>query len=133
MTLNTPAQAHGASPVLVTLGQIVANENWVTTPAGSWELKDANVTLIDQTRMESRIPVWAIVTAVITFLFFFLGLLFLLAKENVITGYITLTVTSDQGHVFTEHVPVNSFILRDDIFGRVNYLQFLIGQARAKG
>ena len=130
MTLNTPAQARGASPILLTVGQIVVNEHWLTTPAGSWELKEANVSLFDQTRMESRIPSWAIVTAIITALFFLVGLLFLLARENTITGFITVTITSEQGQAYTEHVPVNSPMMRADIFSRVNYIQSLIGQAR---
>lgn len=117
----------------MTLGQISANDYWVTTPAGSWPLKEISVTPHDQTSVVSRIPVWAIVMAVFTFMFFLLGLLFLLARENVITGYISVTVSTTQGQAYTEQMPVYDLMGRHDIFARVNYLQSLIGQARSRG
>lgn len=132
MTLGTPLAPQEPSPVLVTLGRIAANEHWVTTPVGSWKLKDISVTPYDQTVLVSRIPVWAIVMAIVTAVFFLLGLLFLLAKENQVAGYVSVIISTTDGQSYTEQLPINSAPIHHDVLSRIHYLQSLIGQARVR-
>ena len=62
--------------------------------------------------------------------FFLLSLLFLLARESRISGFITVTVWGTDGQSYVENIPVANAAQRMDVFNRVTYLQSLIGQER---
>ena len=75
--------------------------------------------------MTESIPAWAIVCAIIFFIFCLLGLLFLLIKERKTQGFVQVSV---QGHgVFhATQVPVSSPAQVMDIEQRVNYCRSLV-------
>jgi hypothetical protein len=95
---STPA---APEPALAQLGDIVLSQHWITTPWGSAPLAGAQWSAVDQALPTQRIPVWAIVLAV---LLFPLGLLFLLAKETRWEGWIEVTVRAP-GLAHTTRLP----------------------------
>lgn len=125
-----PAQQPSPPPqFLVGFGNVNATQDWIVTPAGSWPLADINVTSHDQTSTTTHTPAWAVVMTIVFIWFFLLSLLFLLAKETRVSGYIAVTIQSGT-QVYTEQVPVWNAAQRADALNRVGYLQSLIGQAR---
>lgn len=88
-------------PALAHIGDIVLSEHWITTPWGSAPLAGAQWSASDQAYPGQRIPVWAIVLAVV---FFPLGLLFLLFKETTWNGWIEITVRA-HGLIHTTRLP----------------------------
>lgn len=117
-------------PYLVSIGNIHATADHVVTPGGTWRAADVNVVTYDQTQTTTGTPAWAIVMLVIFIWFFLLSLLFLLAKETRVSGFVTVTVTAPGGQQYSEHLPIHNELQRADVFQRTNYLQGLIGQAR---
>lgn len=127
MTLQ-PAGDHIPAP-LVRLGNVHATDQWIVTPAGSWPLAQTNVTSVDQTSTTTHTPTWAVVMVIVFIWFFLLSLLFLLAKERRVGGYVAVHIQCGP-ESYTEQVPVSSDLQRQDVFNRVAYLQGLIGRAR---
>lgn len=115
-----PAPGLPAEPVLVTIGDISVTQSTVYTPSGSRPLNEVSWSVADLTVSSEAIPTWAIVCAVVFFVFCFLGLLFLLAKESRTTGAMQVTV-SGPGFVYTSSIPVQSQAQVADINARVNY------------
>lgn len=76
------------------------------------------------TQTKSGIPVWAIICMAITIWFCGLGLLFLLAKEHVISGKVQVTVQGDR-FLHVVQLPVNSTDQVLDYNARVNYARSL--------
>ena len=72
------------------------------------------------TQTTTAIPTYAIVLAVVFFLFCLLGLLFLLVKEQRTVGYVQVTVQGP-GLLHVTHIPVSSPLGVADINARVNY------------
>jgi hypothetical protein len=122
--IQQPATA--PEQLLVTIGDIAFSAHWLVTPAGSLPLKDTQLNVSDLSRLESKIPVWAIVLAV---LFFPLGLLFLLAKEQVIRGSVQV-VASNASFVHSTQIPVLGPHTITDVQGRVGYARQLIAAIR---
>lgn len=114
---------------LLSIGNVHVTERDVMTPAGSWPLTQVNVTTADQTSTTTHTPAWAIVMTVLFIWFFLLSLLFLLARETRVMGYVAIHIQSG-ARSYTEQVPVNSAQQRADVLNRVVYLQSLIGRAR---
>jgi hypothetical protein len=114
---------------LVQIGDISADQQWVRTPSGSIATGQVTWTVQDMTRRDQGIPTYAIVLAVIFFLFCFLGLLFLLVKEDRTTGWLQVTV---QGPAFvhTTQVPANHQGTVADIHARVNFARSLTAAAQ---
>lgn len=94
----TPA---APEPVLAQLGDIVLSQHWITTPCGSAPLAGAQWSAVDRALPTERIPVWAIVLAVVLFP---LGLFFLLVKETRWEGWIEVTVRAP-GLAHTTRLP----------------------------
>jgi len=94
-------------PVLVQIGDIVVSEHWVVTPNGNAPLAGSQWQLRDATVRTQVIPTYAIVLAIIFALACLLGLLFLLIKEEKVTGYIEVTVRSGSLAHLTQ-IPVPS-------------------------
>jgi hypothetical protein len=122
--------AHAPAPFLVSIGNIHSTQHHVVTPSGSWPIAEVNVSTADQTQVTTHTPVWAIVMVVIFIWFFLLSLLFLLARESRISGFITVTVWGPGGQSYVENIPVFNQAQRADVFNRVTYLQGLVGHER---
>jgi hypothetical protein len=116
-------------PPLVTIGDISCTQQAVITPSGSIPISEVNWTVADLTRTESRIPPWAIVLAIVFFLFCLLGLLFLLVKETTTTGYLQVTAQGPR-FMHTTQIPVSSQAQIADVHARVNYARSLGHAAR---
>lgn len=116
-------------PILLAIGHVQVTEHYVITPAGTWPLAEVNVTTVDQTSVSTRTPGWAIVMVCVFIWFFLLSLLFLLAKESRMGGFIAVHFQAG-GYSYTEQVPVTNELQRADVFNRVHFLQTQIGRAR---
>ncbi|MBE2998430.1 hypothetical protein IDM40_06880 [Nocardiopsis sp. HNM0947] len=122
-----PYGAGDAGPQLLTLGDISVSQHMVVTPAGRFPLRGSVWTVTDMSRTERTTPAWAIVVAILTFLWTcLLGLLFLLAKETRTTGHIQVTVQRE-GHFHATVVPANSPMDAQRIHQQVNYVRSLSG------
>jgi hypothetical protein len=109
---------------MVTIGDISVTSTTVYTPSGSRPLGEVQWTFTDMSQNSQAIPTWAIVCAIVFFVLCFLGLLFLLAKEDKTTGAVQVTVHG-QGFVHTTTIPVSSLAQVADINSRVNYVRTL--------
>ena len=78
----------------LTIGDIGLTRDAIVTPNGTAPLKGSQWIVADQTTTAQKIPTYAIVLAVVFAIFCLLGLLFLLLKEEVTTGYVLVTVRS---------------------------------------
>ena len=78
---------------------------------------------VDQTQRIRKTPTWAVVLAVIGFFFLFLGLLFLLVKEEHTAGTVTITVQGPQGQFHSQQIFASSH-------SDVSRLQGLVAQAQ---
>jgi hypothetical protein len=114
---------------LVSIGNVHITEQYVITPAGSWPLEQVNVTTTDQTSTTTHTPAWAIVMVILFIWFFLLSLLFLLARETRISGFVAVHIQAG-GYSYTEQVQVYSAVQRADVLNRVLFVQSLIGRAR---
>lgn len=111
-------------PILVTIGDISVTATTVYTPSGSRPLGELSWTFTDLSTTSQAIPTWAIVCAIVFFVFCFLGLLFLLAKEDKTQGSVQVTAHGP-GFVHTCTIPVSSVAQVADINARVNYVRTL--------
>jgi hypothetical protein len=116
-----------SDPILVVVGDIQVSRHWIVTPFGSVRTHGAQVVSQPQSTVASRIPVWAIVLAV---LFFPLGLLFLLVKENVVSPALAVTVTAGS-FTHTTFVNVSTPFLYSDTAARVEHLRRVLADAPA--
>jgi len=81
-------------PVVLTIGDIGVTQHWVVTPNGTAPLRGSQWIVNDQTYTTTKIPTWAIICAIIFAFACLLGLLMLLVKETVTTGYVQVNVRS---------------------------------------
>jgi hypothetical protein len=80
---------------LVRFGDFYLTEHWVVTPQGSVPLANCQIYVANNTRVDRVIPTWAIVVAVVgLFVITLFSLLFLLAKEDRVSGFAQITVTN---------------------------------------
>lgn len=118
---QTQPQIPYGAPML-TLGDIAVNGDTIVSPAGPMPLRGAVWTATDMSRTEERIPPHAIVLAVVFFLLCFVGLLFLLMKERVTTGFVQVSVNSGGRHHSTM-IPVQSREQVVYVLNQVTYAQ----------
>lgn len=128
MTLDNPAVSGQPETPLVSFGDVVISRSWLVTPVGTRRLAGTQLVATDMSRVESRIPTWAIVVAVVTAFFFLLGLLFLLVRENRLVGVVQVTVTNGE-LAYAVQVPVGSPAQAQDVHARVAYARELIAAA----
>lgn len=83
---------------LLTIGDIGVSRSWVVTPNGTAPLAGSQWIMQDRTFTQRSIPAYAIVLAIIFAFACLLGLLFLLIKEDRMTGYVEVSVRS--GNLF---------------------------------
>jgi hypothetical protein len=114
--------------VVVGVGEIGVSPRWVHVEDGLYPLRDSRWTVTDQVREVSEIPPYAIVLAVIFFMVFLLGLLFLLIKERTVEGVVEVSVEGDGYHHVT-HEPVASYGAVQSIHRRVSYIRHLAAAA----
>ncbi|MFJ9245410.1 hypothetical protein [Streptomyces sp. NPDC101776] len=117
---SQPQIPYGAP--MLTLGDIAVNGDTIVSPAGPMPLRGAVWTATDMSRTEERIPPHAIVLAVVFFLLCFVGLLFLLMKERVTTGFVQVSVNSGGRHHSTM-IPVQSREQVVYVLNQVTYAQ----------
>lgn len=111
-------------PVMVAIGDISVTSTTVYTPSGSRPLSEVSWTFTDMSVTSQGIPTWAIVCAIVFFVFCLLGLLFLLVKEDKTQGSVQVTVHGP-GFLHTSTIPVASLAQVSDINARVNYVRTL--------
>jgi hypothetical protein len=85
------ADAQAVEPTLVTIGDIVVTQTWVVTPSGTRPRAEVSYAATPMYQTTRGIPTWAIVCAIVFFVFCLLGLLFLLVKEERTTGHLQVT------------------------------------------
>jgi hypothetical protein len=100
-----PPPLQPAPAFVLTIGDIGVTSTQVVTPNGTAALAGSQWIVTDRTYTTTKIPTWAIVMAVLFALVCLLGLLFLLAKETVTTGYVEVTLHSES-LVHMTQVPV---------------------------
>jgi hypothetical protein len=121
--------AYGAGaptePTLVTIGDIAVTPTAVLTPAGRYPLAGTTWIVSNNTSTTESIPAYAVVMAIIFFLFCLLGLLFLLIKEKRVTGFMQVSVQGPGLYHMTQ-VPVSQVAHIIDIEQRVGYVRGLV-------
>jgi hypothetical protein len=84
--------------ILLSIGDIGVSRSWVVTPNGSAPLAGSQWIAQDRTYTQRSMPTYAIVLAIVFAFACLLGLLFLLIKEDRMTGYVEVSVHS--GNLF---------------------------------
>lgn len=101
------AETADLTKILGSVGDISFSAVTINVPGRSFPMAGSIWTVRDQSRIENRIPPYAIVLAIIFALACLLGLLFLLIREQVTVGYVEVEVrTKSEYHVC--QVPVSS-------------------------
>lgn len=113
-----------AEPTLVTIGDIIVTQNWVVTPSGRRPRREVSFSLTPMYQSGQAIPTWAIVCAILFFVFCLLGLLFLLVKEERTTGQVQVTAQAP-GFLHVCYIPVASMMQVYDVVARVDYARAL--------
>jgi hypothetical protein len=119
---------HGLDRLVVEVGDIGVTPAWLYLPDGRYPLRDSAWAYDDQVQEFTEIPPYAIVLAVIFFLVFLLGLLFLLIKEYRIEGVVQVTVEGE-GYRHATQVPVASYQGLIRVHHRVDYIRELAAAA----
>jgi hypothetical protein len=112
----------------VAIGDIYVSPSWVTTPNGSYPIRDTKWTVTDMSHSESYMSPVGIVLAIMFIWLCFLSLFFLLMRESRTVGYIQVTV---QGNGFTHStlIPAGAYALARVVTPRVNYARTLAAAA----
>lgn len=92
-------------PIQVRLGDISVSQSRVQTPYGAYPLAQTTWLVTNHTYVTESIPAWAIVLAIIFFVFCLLGLLFLLVKERRLYGAMQVSVQGP-GLSYSTYIPV---------------------------
>ena len=117
------------SPYVLVIGDIgVTGDGQVVTPNGAGPLKGSQWIVHDQTVRTTGIPAYAIVLAIVFALACLLGLLFLLIKEDRISGFITVNVrTGKLSH--TTQIPAIGAQTYPQVSALVSHAQTLAAAA----
>ena len=115
-------------PFGLTIGDIGLTQDTIVTPNGAAPLRGSQWIVMDQSTTTQKIPTYAIVLAIVFAVFCLLGLLFLLMKEDVTSGYVSVTVRSDD-LLHTCQIPVNNPHDVHQIRALVSQAQSLAAQA----
>lgn len=126
MSLTTP----GYEQVRVQLGDIAVTDTRVYTPVGSYPLAGTTWMVANQTYVTESIPAWAIVFAIIFFIFCLLGLLFLLVKERKLYGTMQVSVQGN-GLSYSTYIPVNNSVQIFQINTTVDWVRRQVAQLSA--
>ena len=124
-----PMAASKQQGFLVTIGDIGVTQDTVVTPNGNGPLAGSQWIVTDRTQVESVIPTWAIVMAIVFALACLLGLLFLLVKEQKRRGFVEVSVRAGDVVHMTQ-LPVRGVADVNRCRVLVNQAQSLAAQAR---
>ena len=97
------------------------------TPNGHAPLDETAWIVQDRSRIETKIPTYAIVLAIVFAVFCLIGLLFLLLKERTVTGYVEVTVRSGQLLHVTQ-IPISDEPQVDQVRQSVHQAQAMAAQ-----
>lgn len=126
--MTTPGEISSPQPFGLTIGDVGLTTDTVVTPNGAAPLRGSQWIVMDQSTTSQKIPTYAIVLAIVFAVLCLLGLLFLLIKEEVTTGYVSVTVRS--GDLFhTCQIPVSNSYEIQHIRALVSQAQTLAAQA----
>lgn len=119
-----PVQPAGPQqePVLMAIGDIAITQNWIIAPGGSAPLAGSQWIVQDTSMTTSGTPTVAVVLAIIFFFFCLLGLLFLLMKEERVSGAVQVTVRSGSFY-HVASLPVSSR-------GQIHQIHQMVQQAQ---
>ncbi|MEV8534976.1 hypothetical protein [Streptomyces sp. NPDC051211] len=132
-TIGGPGLSYPPAPVAgpafapgpgFSLADITIVGDQIITPSGPMPLKGAVWNATDFTRTEEKIPAHAIVLAIVFALFCLIGLLFLLMKERVTTGYVQVTVSSGGRH-HSAMIPATNPTVFPWVMNQLNYARSL--------
>jgi len=112
-------------PTLVTVGDIAVTPSAVLTPSGRYPLGGSTWIVSNNTMMTESIPAYAIVLAILFFIFCLLGLLFLLIKERKVTGFMQVSVQGPGLYHMTQ-IPISHPGQIVEVEHRVGYIRSLI-------
>jgi hypothetical protein len=126
MSLATPAY----EPVRFQLGEIAVADTRVHTPVGSYPLRGTTWTVSNQTFVTQGIPAWAIVLAIVFFIFCLLGLLFLLVKERRVNGVVQVSVVGP-GFSYSTYIPVYNEMAVFEVSRQVDWIRYQVAQLPA--
>jgi hypothetical protein len=116
-------------PFLMTIGDIGITSDRVVTPNGTGPLAGSQWICTDMSRTESKMPAVAIILAIVFALLCLIGLLFLLMKERVTTGYVEVSVrTGDIYHKV--QIPIHNADRVAQIREQVNKAQVMAQATR---
>jgi hypothetical protein len=123
MSLTTPQY----EPIRIHVGQIACTDTQVHTPVGSYPLAGTTWTVTNQSYITESIPAWAIVLAIIFFVFCLLGLLFFLVKERRTRGSVQVSVQGP-GSFYSSVIPVYNETAIYGITEQVNWIRGHVAQ-----
>lgn len=114
-----------AEPVIVRIGELAVTPSTIHTPAGGIPLQGSTWQVADHWTAEQKIPVWAIVLAVVGFcVLTFFSLFFLLARKTVYHGIVQITVSNGAAQ-YIARLPVRAQAEVQAIHQQVNYVRSL--------
>jgi hypothetical protein len=126
--MSVPPPGYGQ--VRVQLGDIAVTDTRVHTPVGSYPLAGTTWMMTPQTYVTESIPAWAIVCAIIFFVFCLLGLLFLLVKERRLYGTVQVSV-SGPGLSYSTYIPVYNELAVSQISRNVDWIRYQVTRQSA--
>lgn len=125
-----PAGLPAADPILIRIGDIQLSASTVYTPAGQVPLSETTWVAHDRWTTSQRTPTWAVVCSIVGFFCLTVfSLLFLLAKETVYSGVVTVVVTSG-GFQYQTHLPISDPSHAYQVHQQVQQAQALALQSR---
>jgi hypothetical protein len=111
--------------VIAQIGDIQVTSTTVRTPVGQFPLRGSQWQIVDAWTVSQRTPGWAIALAIIGFFCLTIfSLLFLLAKESVVTGMVQVQVSYGP-QVYVTRIPVNNQQFVQGVYAQVNYVRAL--------
>jgi len=123
MVCMDPTMSLYHEPPIAQLGEVSVTSSMVYTPSGAFPLRGSQWMVSDQWSVGHKIPTWAIVLAIVLIpCTGFLSLLFLLAKEDVYLGTVTVTITNGPA-AYVARLPVTNQAQVQHVYNQVNYLR----------
>ena len=120
-----PPDPVAPGPVIAQIGDMAVTSTVVHTPAGDIPLAGSTWTVNDYWHSEQKIPVWAIVAAILGFcVLTVFSLLFLLVKVTVPRGTVQVTVTNATRQ-YVARIPVTDQSQVTYVHQQVNYVRSL--------
>jgi hypothetical protein len=127
---SASSNVHAVSEApLTSIGDISISRSQVITPAGTFPLRGSVWTATDVSRTEEYMPAYAIVLAIVFFIFCLLGLLFLLMKATRTVGFVQVSVNGGSGHYHSTMIPVSSPGHVYHVMNQVNWARSMAAQA----